>query len=97
MSPSLSCRVTAGCTSILFGRHTDGAEVQSFQNSPVFVGIKVVQCQGSAGIHRDLLISFKKWYLREKGYTVKNAPPNYSRIELIQEPLGARVCTQVCV
>lgn len=77
MSPSFSYRVTAGYTSILFGRHTDGVEVQLSEIALFFVGIKVVQYQGSAGIHGDLLLSFKKWYLRENLYTVKNAPPNY--------------------
>ncbi|GAB5576907.1 oxysterol-binding protein-related protein 10 isoform X3 [Prionailurus iriomotensis] len=70
-------QVTAGYTSILFGRHTDGVEVQLSEIALFFVGIKVVQYQGSAGIHRDLLLPFKKWYLRENLYTVKNAPPNY--------------------
>lgn len=36
MSPSFSCRVTAGCTSIHFGRHTDGVVVQTFQKEPCF-------------------------------------------------------------
>lgn len=57
MCPPLSCRVTAGYTSIRFGRHTNGWRCRAFRNGPVFVGIKVVQYQGSSGIPWDLLHS----------------------------------------
>lgn len=76
MCLSLSCRVTAGCTSIPFGRHTDGWRCRAFRSSPVFVGIKVVQYQGPADMLWDLLVSFKTWYLREELCPEKNVPPN---------------------
>ena len=50
MCPPLSCRVTAGYTTIRSGRHTNGWRYRAFRDGPVFVGIKVVQYQGSAGI-----------------------------------------------
>lgn len=65
-----------------------------FWKSPVFVGIKVVQYQGSVGIYCDLLMSFKKWYLRDY-ILCKRYPKLCYRIEFIQEPFGACVCTAV--
>lgn len=65
----------------------------AFRKSPVFVGIKVVQYQGSLGVHWDRLISFKKWYLRNSILWKMYSKLCY-RITFIQEPFGA--CVYSC-
>nr|XP_058933302.1 oxysterol-binding protein-related protein 10 isoform X2 [Kogia breviceps] len=94
----MESRVTAGYTSIRFGRHTNAWRCRAFRNGPVFVGIKVVQYQGSAWYSLRPLDSVQDMVPeREIMYCEKCTPRLYYGIEFIQEPCGACVCTHVCV
>lgn len=54
-----SYRVMAGCTSTPSGRHTDGWRCSAALSRPEFIGIKVVQYQGSVGIFAEPLVSIQ--------------------------------------